>query len=249
MAPVALTRYPATSRPQDVQAARRATHGVRGRDPFNNSWWIDPIVFGRYPEEGLALFGADAPDVGADDFAIIGQPTDFLGINVYQGTPVRAADNADGFEDVAHPPGYPHTAFDWPITPQAMRFSAKFLHERYQLPLVITENGLSCRDAVSVDGVVHDVTRIDFTRSYLCALRQAIQEGADVRGYFHWSILDNFEWAAGYRERFGLIHVDFDTFERTPKRSAHWYGQVCRTNGRTLDAIATRQFLAGAVPA
>ena len=245
IAPVALMRYPATDRPEDVEAARRASLGVFGKDPFNNSWWMDPVLLGQYPEDGLALYGADAPEFGPDDLRVIAEPTDFLGINVYQGTPVVASDAAPGFIELPHPPGFPHTAFDWPITPQALQFAATFLHERYRTPLVITENGLSSRDGVAADGRVHDEGRIDFTRNYLLALRQAIASGADVRGYFHWSIFDNFEWAAGYRERFGLVHVDFQTQKRTPKRSALWYREVCKTNGRALDGRFTQDFLAG----
>lgn len=233
-APVALPKYPASSAPADVEAARRATTGVFAKDPFNNSWWMDPLFLGKYPEDGLALYGADAPRVAPDDMHVIAQATDFLGINIYQGTKVAADASARGYRELKHPPGAPHTAFDWPITPEAMRWGPRFLHERYGVPLVITENGLSCRDWVSSDGKVHDQQRIDFTRAYLVELSRAIADGADVRGYFHWSILDNFEWAAGYRERFGLVHVDFQTGARTLKKSAYWYRDVCATNGRTL---------------
>ncbi len=248
-APVALTKYPATDSAADLEAARRATHGVFAKDPFNNSWWMDPLFLGKYPEDGLELFGKDAPRATADEMRVIATPTDFLGINVYQGTPVVADDSAQGYREVPHPPGFPHTAFDWPITPQALRFAPRFLHERYQVPIFITENGLSCRDAVAFDGEVHDSQRIEFTREYLCELERSIADGTDVRGYFHWSILDNFEWAAGYRERFGLIHVDFQTQVRTLKRSAHFYHEVCTTNGRSLHATSSRPPVSHVAPA
>ena len=123
---------------------------------------------------------------------------------------------------------------DWKVTPEALYWGPKFLHERYGLPIVVTENGLSMPDWVSLDGAVHDPGRIDFLHRYLLALRRAAAEGVDVRGYFQWSILDNFEWAEGYKHRFGLVHVDYATQKRTPKDSAHWYREVIRTNGASL---------------
>jgi hypothetical protein len=114
-----------------------------------------------------------------------------------------------------------------------------FVSERYRLPIYILENGLSLHDTVSPDGQVHDPRRIDFMTGYLLALRRAIGEGADVKGYLHWTLLDNFEWHAGFRERFGLVHVDFDTQKRTPKDSARWYAAVIASNGGRLDARTT----------
>jgi beta-glucosidase len=108
------------------------------------------------------------------------------------------------------------------------------MHERYKLPIVVTENGLSAMDWVHLDGKVHDPQRIDFTTRYLRELRRASEDGVDIRGYFHWSLMDNFEWAAGYRERFGLIHVDYATQVRTPKDSFHWYRSVIESNGANL---------------
>ncbi len=110
------------------------------------------------------------------------------------------------------------------------------MHERYKVPIYITENGLSSMDWPSMDGKVHDPQRIDFTRRYLLALRRASQAGVDIAGYFHWSLMDNFEWAAGYRERFGLVYVDYSTQQRIPKDSAAWYKRVIETNGAALDA-------------
>jgi len=120
------------------------------------------------------------------------------------------------------------------VMPEILYWGPRFLYERYQKPLYITENGLSSMDWVSTDGKVHDLNRIDFTRRHLQYLERAIDEGVPVRGYFHWSIMDNFEWAAGYRERFGLIHVDYKTQSRTLKESALWYRDVIASNGETL---------------
>ena len=130
--------------------------------------------------------------------------------------------------------GFPRTAIGWHVTPEALYWGPKMLYERYGLPIIITENGMSCHDAVSLDGKVHDPNRIDFEQRYLRQLRRAIEDGVDVRGYFYWSFLDNFEWAYGYTERFGLVHVDYQTQRRIPKDSCLWYRQVMETNGESL---------------
>ena len=115
-----------------------------------------------------------------------------------------------------------------------MEWGPRFLHERYGLPIFITENGLSCTDRIHLDGKVHDPERIDFTHRYLLALRQGIEAGADVQGYFHWSLLDNFEWSEGYNERFGLVYVDYPTGTRTPRDSAAWYRETIERQRRQL---------------
>jgi len=135
---------------------------------------------------------------------------------------------------VPHPPGHARNTFNWAVAPQSLRWGPRFICERYRLPVVITENGMSNLDSPNLDGDVIDPQRIDYTRRYLLALHRAIAEGADVRGYFHWSLLDNFEWAEGYKERFGLVHVDFTSLARTPKSSARWYKSVIESNGESL---------------
>jgi beta-glucosidase len=168
----------------------------------------------------------------------IAAPIDFLGLNTYQGLIVEA-DAASGYREVPFPDGYPRTAFNWPITPEALYWGPKFCHERYQKPMFITENGISVRDWVAIDGAIHDAPRVDFTARYLRELHRAIEDGADLRGYFHWSVMDNFEWAEGYKERFGLIYVDYQTGQRRLKDSAHWYRSVIQSNGAaTLEQSA-----------
>lgn len=235
-APVGMPFHPVSESPEDIAAARHATFGVWDKNSWNNAWWMDPVFRGEYPAQGLEFFGRDVPPIGADDMRVIAQPLDFFGVNIYQSTPVRARSEAPGFERVPHPTGAPLTAFNWPITPQALYWGPRFFHERYGKPVVITENGVSCRDFVSLDGKVHDPARIDFTTRYLRELHRALRDGVEVAGYFHWSILDNFEWAAGYRERFGLIHVDYQTQKRTLKDSAEWYRQVIASNGAAIFA-------------
>jgi len=233
-APVGVVKIPASEDPQDIEAARAATFSItEPKNYWNNTWWMDPVILGRYPEDGLESFADDLPDIKADDLETMCQPLDFLGVNIYQGQKVRAGEGGRA-EPVGLPTGYDITAFRWPVTPEALRWGPRFLFERYGLPIVITENGMSNVDWVSLDGRVHDPQRIDFTRRYLLQLAKAVEDGVDVRGYFHWSIMDNFEWAEGYRQRFGIIHVDYPTQKRTPKDSAYWYKEVIASNGANL---------------
>ncbi len=159
---------------------------------------------------------------------------DFYGQNVYYGHVFKAADNELGFEEVPLPVGFPKTALQWPITPDALYWGPRFLYERYQTPFIMTENGMSAHDTVSLDGQVHDPNRQDYLNRYLLAYKKAAEEGVDIRGYFQWSLMDNYEWGQGYRERFGLIHVDYETQKRTLKDSAYWYRKVIETNGECL---------------
>jgi beta-glucosidase len=125
---------------------------------------------------------------------------------------------------------------EWFVLPETLYWSSKFFHERYKLPVAITENGVAARDMLSLDGRVHDSYRIDCMNRYLLQLERAVDEGIDVDAYLHWSVMDNFEWAQGYKERFGLIYVDYQTQSRILKDSAGWYRNVIETNGASLHA-------------
>jgi beta-glucosidase len=171
---------------------------------------------------------------------LIHQPLDFMGQNIYNGYYVRAGKDGEP-EFVDRAPGFPKTAIGWPVTPEAFYYGICFLTERYPLPLYITENGMSCHDNISFDGRVHDTNRIDFLDAYMGAMQRAIGEGADVRGYFLWTFLDNFEWADGYKERFGIVYVDFVTQKRIVKDSAFWYQRVIETNGANLSVNQTKK--------
>jgi beta-glucosidase len=234
-APIGWTVVPATDSAADIDAARRAAMGVRKKDCWNNTWFADPVCLGRYPEDGLALFGADAPSVQPGDMEVIRQPLDFYGLNIYSAEIVRAGKDG-AIETVPRSPGHATNALRWPLEERALYWGPRFVHERYKTPIYITENGMTNLDWVSVDGKVHDPQRIDYTTRYLRALRRAINDGVDCRGYFHWSVMDNFEWAEGYKDRFGLIHVDYATLKRTPKESAAWYRTVIESNGRVLES-------------
>ena len=231
-APVGMPKLPATNDARDVEAARQATFDVAVRSAWTNSWWMDPVFLGRYPEAGLRFFGDDAPAFSDADLALISQPIDFCGANIYQGTHVRAGKTEP--EVVPLPVGHPITAFCWPVTPEALYWGPRFFWERYRKPIVITENGLSCRDWVSRDGQVHDPQRSDFIARHLLELRRAIADGVPVEGYFHWSFIDNFEWAHGYKHRFGLIFCDYESKARILKDSAFFYRDVIRSSAQSL---------------
>lgn len=225
---------PATDKEQDVAAAKLAMFSMRDRNQWNNGWWTDPVMLGRYPEDGVKLYGKDMPRFKASDLDEMKQPLDFLGLNIYKADIWRRGDDGTPVQ-VNVPPGYPRSAVDWqPITPAALYWGPRFFHERYQLPLSITENGLSTRDQLFLDGKVHDPQRIDYMHRVLLELARAVREGIPVTGYYAWSLLDNFEWADGYKQRFGLTYVDYQTLRRIPKDSFEWYRQVIASAGKNL---------------
>lgn len=245
-APIGRTKFPASEKPADVEAARKLMMSVVAKDFWNNTWFADPVVFGRYPEDGIETYGVPMAFVRRGDMETIKQPLDFYGVNIYDGECVEAGRDGEA-RVVKFEPGHPQTAVRWFITPEALYWGPRFLYERYKLPIVITENGMSGTDWVDADGKVRDYGRIDYTRRYLRELGRAIGDGVDVRGYMHWSIMDNFEWQQGFKERFGLIHVDFETQKRTVKESGRWYSRVIASNGRSLEepACESREASAG----
>lgn len=232
-APCGRIAFPATESEADIDAARRTTFSIARRDSWNNTWFADPVCLGHYPEDGLDLYHDAIPTITASDLRTIHQPLDFYGVNIYSGEPYAVG--TEGLPvRVPVPPGFPQTSMKWDVAPQSLRWGPRFIHERYKLPIVITENGMSNLDWPDPTGRIPDPQRISYTREYLLELSKAIHDGTDVRGYFHWSIMDNFEWAEGYTQRFGLVHVDFQTLARTPKDSALWYRDVMNTNGQSL---------------
>ncbi len=203
------------------------------RTGHGNLEQCDPVFLGAYPEDGPTALLLSEDVVLEGDMACIRQPLDFFGCNIYNGQVVRAG--AQGVpEPVAAEPGFPTTTMGWKVRPESLYWGPRFFHERYGKPLVITENGMANPDWKHLDGRVHDPQRIDFTRRYLRELGRAVEEDIPVQGYMHWSLLDNFEWQHGYRQRFGLIHVDYADGRRSPKDSAKWYAQTIATNGRGL---------------
>ncbi|GHC05413.1 family 1 glycosylhydrolase [Cerasicoccus arenae] len=224
---------PATNSLNDVNAAREATFAIYPDSLWNTSWWADMVIEGNYPEEGLKAYGKSAPDTCESDRKLISQPIDFYGCNIFQAPSVRMSE--DGLPvGVELEPGEPISMYEWTLNPDALYWGPRFFYERYGLPIVITENGCSLLDQVSLDGAIHDVNRKDFLIRNLLALRRAIDDGADVQGYFHWSLLDNLEWQQGYKHRYGLVFVDFKTLDRTLKDSAFAYQEIITTNGECL---------------
>jgi beta-glucosidase len=226
-APVGVTRIPATNSREDIDAARDRMFSITEKNCSNNTWFADPMVSGYYPEDGLKLFESDMPDIHSDDLKTICQPLDFYGVNIYRGDIISAA----SLEPIPGEDGHALTTMGWPITPEALYWGPKFLYERYNLPLVITENGMANMDWIYLDRKVHDPQRIDFLSRYLAELERVTDDGVPVNGYMYWSIIDNFEWAEGYKQRFGLIYVDYVTGERILKDSAYWYRDVIAANG------------------
>ena len=231
-APTSGMCYPEKETPKDIEAARKALFALPddlSNWTWNVSWWSDPVILGKYPEEGMKKYEKYLPVITDKDMKLISQPIDFYGQNIYNGRCIRMG--TDGRpEEVRRPAGFPKTATNWPVTPEALYWGPKFLYERYRKPIYITENGMACHDTVSQDGKVHDPNRIDFLARYLKNLKRAAEE-IDIRGYFQWSLMDNFEWDKGYAERFGIIYVDFETQERIWKDSAYWYRDLIRRNG------------------
>lgn len=235
-APTCGMAYPATDSPEDIEAARKTLFGFH--QPMDNwtwnvAWFNDPVFLGKYPEEGLKKFAEYLPEITDEDMKLISQPLDFMGQNIYNGYMMRQGEDGEP-EYVDREAGAAKTAAGWPVTPECFYYGVKFLYERYHLPLYITENGMSCHDDVSLDGRVHDPNRQNFLDLYISALQRANDDGADVRGYFLWTFLDNYEWDKGYTERFGIVYVDFKTQKRIVKDSAFWYQKIIESNGREL---------------
>lgn len=214
--------------PADIEAARQKNFEC---EKFRSiAGWADPMIFGRYPESWFRFWGKDVPKIDPVDMQTIGQKLDYFGTNIYFAHTCRAGANGT-IELVDKPVNSPRSAANWPLTPAALRWLPRFYHERYKLPVFILENGICDADFPDAEGQIHDACRTNQMRLYLGELRKAIDDGADVRGYFHWSLLDNFEWVHGYTRRFGLIHVDHLTQKRTPKESASVYREIILQNG------------------
>ena len=220
----------ATERPEDLEATRRA-------DAYFNRQYLDPVFLGSYPGELRDIFGEAWPEHPADDMALIRQPIDFLGINYYtRGVTQHDPSHLPVRNGTVRQPGHTYTETGWEVYPPALTDLLLWVRGRYgALPLYITENGAAFYDPPKpVDGVVEDPLRVAYYRDHLRAAHDAIRQGVDLRGYFAWSLLDNYEWSLGYTKRFGIVHVDFETQRRTPKSSARFYSEVIRSNGGSL---------------
>lgn len=228
-APVGDIKIPNTNSPEDIKAAYDEMFKVVKPHYWGSAIWIEPVMTGQYPKEIREYYERMNIEISESDMQIIGTPVDFLGVNIYVGGRVSSTEH-----NVGEKVGFDQTAMGWAMTPEALYWGPKFYYERYKKPIYITENGMANVDLVSKDGGVHDPQRIEYLRSYLSCLRQAASEGVDIKGYFQWSLLDNFEWAEGYQKRFGLVYMDYETLSRIPKDSARWYKTVIENNGENL---------------
>ena len=212
--------WPATDDPADVAAAQ-------AYDTLQNRMFADPVLLGSYPDLSAFGIGADGLDCVLDgDLAVISDPLDGYGVNYYNPARLSALPGSPLPFRMEPIPGYPVTAFGWPVVPAGLAELLSLLAERYGTalpPLYVTENGCSVNDEVSADGTIDDQPRISYLDAHVRATHAAMTSGVDVRGYFAWSLMDNFEWSEGYTQRFGLVHVDFETQRRTPKASFGWY--------------------------
>lgn len=207
---------------EEIEKAKAKTFAPEGLF-FNLALWSDPVIKGIVPE-------ILKDTVSGEDLTVMHQPLDFYGFNSYNSNDY---DEYNGKNENVYP-GQPRTASGAPITPDALYWNIRFLQERYQLPILITENGMANADFIMSDGKVHDPQRIEYVKSYLQGVKRAIKEGYQVIGYTYWSLMDNFEWAEGYDTRFGMIYVDYQTQKRIMKDSAYWYGEVIRQNGENI---------------
>jgi len=209
----------------NIAAAERAAREL-------NAGYLTAILEGRYTDAFLSSAGADAPSFTDDDMKAIASPLDFVGINVYMPRYVRASDAPLGYEVVPFARSHPRMASSWQLFgPESLYWAPRHLQKIWNVKdIYITENGCGGSDEPAADGKVYDSDRVMFLRSYLGELQRATADGVPVRGYFLWSLMDNFEWADGYATRFGLNHVDYATQERTPKLSAGFYAEVIRRN-------------------
>ena len=222
-------KYPAGDSPEDAAAVRRA-------HAYMNEQFLHPALLGRYPDELKDIFGDAWPEWPAEDFALIRQPLDFVGINYYTRSVTAAGDSYPQRTAVVRQPLGTYTETGWEVFPQGLTDLLLWFKDTYgDLPVYITENGAAFFDPpVAEGGRVRDPLRTDYLRKHLSAIHDAIAAGVDVRGYMAWSLLDNLEWSLGYSKRFGIVHVNYGTQERTPKDSARWYSKVIASNGRTL---------------
>ena len=230
---VGVVKIPASNSSEDIEVARSHMFSITEKNCWNNTWFADPIFFGHYPQDGVELFEEEMPEIRNGDLETICQPLDFYGVNIYYGDFIDPEPEKLNSRKIAL------TTMDWPVTPEALYWGPRFFYERSQLPIVITENGMANCDWRHLDGRVHDSQRIDFLTRYLREYKRAIDDGVKSQGYFVWSIMDNFEWAFGYKQRFGIVYVDYSTQQRILKDSAYWYQQVIASNGSIVDDSRT----------
>ena len=223
-------KYPASDSPEDLAATRRA-------DAYMNRQFLDPVFLGHYPEEMGEIFGEAWPDWSDDDMRLIKQPIDFLGVNYYTRRVERYHPDHLPLK-TKHVPQPQHIETDtkWEVFPEALTKVLLWVTERYgKPPIYITENGAAFYDPPhTIDGKIEDPLRVEYYRQHLRAAHEAMKQGVNLKGYYAWSLLDNYEWSLGYSKRFGIVHVDYSTQQRTIKASGRYYAEVIRSKGASL---------------
>lgn len=224
-------KYPASDSAEDAAAVKRA-------HAYMNEQYLHPALLGHYPPELKQVFGDAWPDWPPSDFDLIRQPLDFVGINYYTRSVTRAAASYPLDAEAVRQDGALYTETGWEVYPKAFTDLLLWFKQTYgDVPVYITENGAAFPDPATLAGdQLADPLRVDYLRTHLLAVRDAIEAGVDVRGYMVWSLLDNLEWSLGYSKRFGIVHVDYGTQKRTPKDSARYYSGVIASHGASLDA-------------
>jgi beta-glucosidase len=222
-------KYPASESAEDAAAVKRA-------HAYMNRQYLDPVFLGSYPQELREIFGDAWPEWPQADFDLIKTKFDFLGINYYTRSVTQATESYPLRAGAVRQPLGTYTETGWEVFPQGLTDTLTWVKERYgDIPLYITENGAAFFDPPTADGErVRDPLRIDYLRKHIGAVKNAIDAGCDIRGYMVWSLLDNLEWSLGYSKRFGIVHVNYGTQQRTPKDSARWYSKVIASNGAAL---------------
>lgn len=221
-------RLPLTDKPEDIRAAAHA-------DGYLNRWFADPIIRGTYPQDMIELYrakGVVLPEFKEEHLRLMSQKLDFVGLNYYNDFWVKSDESRwpVGFK-IENPKFVPVNDRNWPVTERGFMDMLVRMKDEYGIEAIyITENGTSFPDVVSVDGTVEDGGRKDYLHRHIRVMREAIDNGIPVKGYFQWSLYDNFEWSFGYSSRFGIVFVDFETQERTIKESGHWYSRVINDN-------------------
>jgi beta-glucosidase len=224
-------KYPASQSQADLAATRRA-------DAYMNRQYLDPALRGSYPEELAEIFGEAWPQWHPDDLEQIRQPLDFIGLNYYTRNVVRFDENAWPLRAApVRQRQHTYTETGWEVFPQGLTDTLLWIKDRYgNPPVYITENGAAFFDPPQVEGdTLEDPLRMDYLRKHIRAVHEAMKQGADIRGYFAWSLLDNFEWALGFSKRFGIVHVNYETLQRTFKASARFYSKVISSDGAALN--------------
>ncbi|MEG1887415.1 MAG: GH1 family beta-glucosidase, partial [Oscillospiraceae bacterium] len=219
-------QIPNTNTPEDIEACRHSAF-CRDRGNYQGLQHVDlfdPVMFGNYPEHLIDFL----PSYYHEDMKSISQELDYLCLNIYSGFKIKR--HSEGWPDVVPDVrGTARSSTDWVVRDDSLYWAVRFINERYHKPICITENGIANNDWVSLDGKVHDPQRIDYIHRYLKSLKRACEEGYDVLGYFYWTLRDNYEWACGYKKRFGLTYIDYNDCSRILKDSAYYYHDIIKT--------------------